>query len=57
MLALLAGPGLSAHHVFTQRLHLVCVSGAPFYKYKGESIEPGDAFTLAKLNACQRFIL
>lgn len=33
MLALLAGPGLSAHHVFTQRLHLVRVSGARFYKY------------------------
>lgn len=35
VLALLAGPGLSSHHVFTQRLHLVCVSGAHFDQYKG----------------------
>lgn len=35
VLALLAGPGPRTHHVFTQRLHLVCVSGAHSYKYKG----------------------
>lgn len=44
VLALLAGPGLSTHHVFTQRLHLVCVSGAHSYKYKGESIRQGRVY-------------
>lgn len=45
LLALLAGAGLSTHHVFTQRLHLVCVSGAHSYKHKGESIQPRGTFT------------
>lgn len=49
MLALLAGPGLSAHHVFTQRLHLVRVSGARFYKHEGESMQPRDVFTFPTL--------
>lgn len=53
VLALLAGPGLSSHHVFTQRLHLVCVSGAHFDQYEGGSIQPGDVFTHPELKALQ----
>lgn len=49
VLALLAGPGPGPHHVFTQRLHLVCVSGAHSWKYTGESMHT----TLGRVDTTQ----